>query len=240
MVTDRSPVKTYVICSAREWNRELAQRLSQRTGHQFELINRPEDLTAEKLNSLNATTVFFPHWSWIVPASVHTAFDCVMFHMTDLPYGRGGSPLQNLIVRGHKDTVMTAFLCSEEMDAGPVLLKQPLSLHGTAGEILVRANELIEQMIVEIIEQRPEPVPQKGEVVPFQRRTPADGNIARLDNLNQVYDYIRMLDAEGYPPAHIDIGAMRLEFRQASRSEDAVQADVTITLRTDPNPSETP
>ena len=237
-MTDRSPVETYVICSAREWNRELPQRLSQRTGHHFELIDRPEDLTAERLHNLKPATVFFPHWSWIVPPSVHTAFDCVMFHMTDLPYGRGGSPLQNLIVRGHKSTVMTAFLCSEEMDAGPVLLKRPLSLDGTARDILVRANDLIEEMIVEIIEKRPEPAPQEGEVVPFQRRTPADGNIARLDDLEQIYDYIRMLDAEGYPPAHIDIGAMRLEFCRASRSDDAVQADVTITLRTDTNKSE--
>ncbi len=26
-------------------------------------------------------------------------FECVCFHMTDVPYGRGGSPLQNLIIR---------------------------------------------------------------------------------------------------------------------------------------------
>ena len=239
-MTDRDMRKTYVICSTRAWNRELPLRLAQRTGHRFELIDQRENLTAERLHDLAPAAVFFPHWSWIVPPAIHTEFDCVMFHMTDLPYGRGGSPLQNLIVRGHKDTVMTAFLCREEMDAGPILLKRPLSLHGTAGEILVRANALIEEMIIEIIEQQPQPKAQQGEVVPFQRRTPADGDIAQLDDLERVYDYIRMLDAEGYPPAHIDIGALHLEFSRASRTPDAVEANVKITLRNDPNPQESP
>lgn len=30
------------------------------------------------------------------------------FHMTNFPYGRGGSPLQNLMKRGHHTTTITA------------------------------------------------------------------------------------------------------------------------------------
>ena len=47
--------------------------------------------------------------------------------MTDLPYGRGGSPLQNLIVRGHKHTMISAIKCVKELDAGPIYLKKPLT-----------------------------------------------------------------------------------------------------------------
>lgn len=227
-----------MICSAREWNRNLAQRLAKRTGQSFDLINRPEDLTAETLGRLEPTTVFFPHWSWIVPRSIHSTFECVMFHMTDLPYGRGGSPLQNLIVRGHQETVMTAFRCIDGMDAGPVFLKCPLSLGGSAEEILIRADALIEEMIVEIIEKQPEPIAQVGEPLAFRRRTPADGNLKDVESLQELHDYIRMLDAEGYPPAFLDIGAFRLEFTRTSRKRDAVQADVRITLRPDPSEPE--
>lgn len=238
-MTDHPTLSTYLICSARAWNRELPARLSQRTGHRFELIDRPDELTRERLQELAPAAVFFPHWSWIVPPSIHNAFDCVMFHMTDLPYGRGGSPLQNLIVRGHEDTVMTAFRCSGEMDGGPILLKRPLNLNGSAEEILIRAGALMEEMIIEIIEQCPEPVPQEGEAVSFRRRSPADGDISRLDELVRVFDHIRMLDAQGYPPAFVDIGALRLEFSRASRKRDAVLADVKITLQTDPKKSTT-
>ena len=55
--------------------------------------------------------------------------------MTDLPFGRGGSPLQNLITRGISKTKISALRCNEEIDAGPIYLKRPLSLHGSAEEI---------------------------------------------------------------------------------------------------------
>ncbi len=37
-------------------------------------------------------------------------------HMTDVPYGRGGSPLQNLIARGHTSTKLTAMRMTAEVD----------------------------------------------------------------------------------------------------------------------------
>ena len=37
-----------------------------------------------------------------------------------------------------------------------------------------------------------------------------------FDYLNKVYDYIRMLDAEGYPKAFLNFGNFRLEFLRAS------------------------
>lgn len=62
--------------------------------------------------------------------------------MTDVPYGRGGSPLQNLILAGHADTQLTALKMVEEMDAGPVYAKRPLSLEGKAQDIYEKAGEL--------------------------------------------------------------------------------------------------
>ena len=44
--------------------------------------------------------------------------------MTDLPYGRGGSPLQNLILKGKKTTKITAFKMIDKIDAGPIYLKK--------------------------------------------------------------------------------------------------------------------
>lgn len=67
----------------------------------------------------------------MVPEAVLIAAECVCFHMTDVPYGRGGSPLQNLIVRKHKKTKLTALKMTEEIDAGPVYCKRELSLDGS-------------------------------------------------------------------------------------------------------------
>ena len=82
--------------------------------------------------------------------------------MTDLPYGRGGSPLQNLIFRGHLETKITALRCIGELDAGPVYMKRPLSLNGSASEIFLRAADVVEKMIGEIVHTEPIPEPQKA------------------------------------------------------------------------------
>ena len=55
--------------------------------------------------------------------------------MTDLPYGRGGSPLQNLIMMGKRNTKLTAFKCVKKLDSGPIYLKKKLSLDGNLEEI---------------------------------------------------------------------------------------------------------
>lgn len=187
-----------------------------------------KELSLDNLESINPDFIFFPHWSWIIPEDIYTKYPCVIFHMTDLPYGRGGSPLQNLIVRGHEETMLSAIKCVSEVDAGPIYKKVPLSLKGTAEEVLQRASVLMEDLIVDIVNNHQNPIPQVGKVVSFLRRKPEDGDIAKLDNLEKIYDYIRMLDADGYPPAFIDTIGLRFNFSQAIWNGEILEAKVQI------------
>lgn len=222
----------HVIAYSRPWCRDLPARLNKKTGEDFIGIDSKEDLNVIYLKSINPKTIFFPHWSTFIPEEIYADYDCIIFHMTDLPYGRGGSPLQNLIVRGHKETVISAIRCVAELDAGPVYLKKPLSLLGSAEEIFLRANELIEEMIIKIIKNNIYPELQKGEAEIFKRRKPEDGDWSGVKSLDEVYDYIRMLDAEGYPSAFVRIGDYKLEFSKASRKVDTILADVKIIQET--------
>lgn len=221
---------TCVIASDRPWNRAMAQSLAARTGATFVHIADPAQLTAQRLAAIGPRFVFFPHWSHRIDATVHERFECVMFHMTDLPFGRGGSPLQNLIVRGIGETRISAFRCVHEMDAGPVYLKRPLALHGSAQEILLRAAGVIEDMIVELLHAPVVPVPQSGTPTVFRRRRPEDGDLIAASSLGQVFDMIRMLDAEGYPPAFLNAGPFTLEFSGAALEGDSVVAKVRFRL----------
>ena len=200
--------------------------------HGFEVVRIRERaaLTVEALLAERPSHVFFPHWSWIIPEAVHARFECVIFHMSDVPFGRGGSPLQNLIARGIYDTQLSALRCSDVLDGGPVYLKRPLSLHGSAEEIFVRAAHLMEGMVAEIVVGRVVPVAQVGEATVFARRRPQDGDIAPLATLEKVHDHIRMLDAEGYPPAFLRSGTLRLEFARSRLAHDHVDADVRISF----------
>lgn len=221
----------YVISVSRTWCETLAKDLTEKTGKDFCLINRKEDLTYERLSVIKPRYVFFPHWSYIIPSDVHENFECVIFHMTDVPFGRGGSPLQNLIVRGIYETKISAIKCAAKVDAGPVYMKQSLCLHGTAEEIYMRAAKVVEQMIVSIVQNEPIPVEQNGEIVCFTRRTPEDGNIANLTELEQVFDYLRMLDADGYPKAFLETEYFKLEFQRPALKYGKVVADVIITQK---------
>ncbi|WP_037353030.1 formyltransferase family protein [Selenomonas sp. FC4001] len=220
-----------VIASNKEWHRRYVAEIEARTSAKVLYWDDKQELTKEKLQKLQPEWVFFPHWSHIIPADVYENFRCVIFHMTDLPFGRGGSPLQNLIARGIYETKLSAIKCDKELDAGDVYKKVPLSLWGTAEEIYLRAAELTKEIIIDLVLNHVEPVPQSGNIVTFQRRKPADGNVELCDNLNQIFDYIRMLDADTYPKAFLETEKFRLEFSRASLLENEVLADVRITVK---------
>lgn len=222
---------TNVIVANRVWYEDMPERLAKKTGEDFLLISDKAALTVERLKAAGPRYVFFPHWSHIVPPEIYENFECVIFHMTDVPFGRGGSPLQNLIARGIYETKISAIRCVRELDAGPVYMKTPFSLHGSAEEIYMRASGVIEEMIVSTINEKPVPAAQVGEPVFFKRRTPEEGNIADLKELREVYDYVRMLDADGYPRAFIETEHLHLEFDRASLKHGSVTATVRITKK---------
>ena len=101
-------MSNYIVATIKEWNiKEFHEKTPKLPGN-WHLVSDKQELTIELINSLKPRYIFFPHWSWIVPEDILNNAECVCFHMSDVPYGRGGSPLQNLIVRGHKNTKITA------------------------------------------------------------------------------------------------------------------------------------
>lgn len=220
-----------VIVSNKEWHRKHVSEVSKCTASEVIYIDKKEDVTFENLQKLNPKYVFFPHWSYIIPSDVYENFECIVFHMTDLPFGRGGSPLQNLIERGIYETKISSLRVCKELDAGDIYIKRPLSLWGTAEEIYLRAGELTKEMMIEIIRNKLKPVSQTGEPVLFKRRKPEQSDISNLTELEKVFDYIRMLDADGYPHAYADVGKFHLEFERASLKDGYIRADVKISMK---------
>ena len=227
-----------VIATIKSWNIERAKALQEKYAgiHEIVIYTKKEEFTIENVKVLEPDYILMPHWSYIVPDEITQNWNCVVFHMTDLPYGRGGSPLQNLIVRGYKETKISAIKVTSTIDGGPVYMKKPLTLEGSAQEIFVRCSDVIfKEMIPKFLEERLEPVEQTGEPVLFKRRTEKDGEITSDMELDKIYDYIRMLDAEGYPRAYIEFGEYRLSFENAVLSEngDIVEAKVIFKKRSE-------
>jgi methionyl-tRNA formyltransferase len=132
-------------------------------------------------------------------------------------------------MRGHRSTKLTALRMVEVLDAGPVYARAHLSLEGSAEEIYIRASNLSAGIIREIVEQHPSPVEQEGSPVVFKRRKPSESQIPRVDSLAHLHDFVRMLDADGYPHAYLEHEGFRYEFGRAALFDGKIVADVTIT-----------
>ncbi len=217
----------FIVASSKPWHRQTFDSVSQKQPGKWCYVSTREEL-ASSLEQVTPRYIFFLHWNWLVPSSILESHECVCFHMTDVPYGRGGSPLQNLILDGQTLTMVTALRMVEEMDAGPVYAKRPMPLDGRAEEIYLRAGELCWQMINWIIETEPLPVPQVGEATPFRRRKPEQSLLPTKGELATIYDFIRMLDAPTYPLAFLDHGEFRMEFSHAELDQDEILAQVVI------------
>ena len=224
-----------ILATSKIWNPALHENLEKRTSKEFISVTSPIELTANNLAKIQPEYIFFPHWSYIIPPEIFKYHECIIFHMTDLPYGRGGTPLQHLILNKANQTKISALRCEAEIDSGPIYLKKSMTLEGKAQEIYYRATLIIEDMIAEIIAKKLTPRPQQGTPVIFQRRTPDQGNIVELNELETVYNYIRMLDAEHYSAAFIETENLRFEFTDAKLGNDKISAHVTIQLKREEN-----
>lgn len=216
--------KKYIIASEKVWHDGMHLSLNQMNSGEFMHISNKQDLNIDNLRLINPEYIFFPHWSHLIPESIYSEFECVVFHMTDLPYGRGGSPLQNLIMEGIEDTKLTAIKVVKELDAGPVYMKRELSLSGSANDIFRRAASVVESMIREMTQKPCRPIPQVGEVTIFKRRAPWQSNLKEVSSKKVLFDMVRMLDADGYPHAFIEIDNFRIEFTQVAENNDGLSA----------------
>ena len=222
-------MQTYLVAAKHSWNKRAYERCSTRLPGHWALITNPAEFSLELVRDLNPRYIFFPHWSAQVSAEIVRDYECVCFHMTDVPYGRGGSPLQNLIARDHKSTKLTALRMTENFDEGPVYQKRSIMLDGAAHAIFERVALLTWDMIADIVEQEPVPLPQVGIPVVFKRRRPDESCIPERGELVTLFDHIRMLDADGYPRAYLNYGGWTIEFRDAEMDDSCVKARVKIT-----------
>lgn len=227
-----------IVCGGRPWCKETFDICEEYLEGEWAYVTSPAMLL-EYIDQYNSCVehIFFVHWSWIVPETVYSKFNCIVFHPSDVPYGRGGTPVQTLIQQGFTETMLSAIEMTGEIDAGPVYLKRPLSLvASSAEEIYVRMARVAASMIVYMYDHGfGVPQPQAGAIATFKRRTPkmSEMPVENINTLEEAYDFIRMLDAQDYPAAFLTIGNLRLEFRRVVYYHDRLVSDVVIRVEND-------
>ncbi len=213
-------MQTIVIATIKEWNIENYFKLKKiyQQKYNFHLITDKQELTQENMNKLNPKYIFFPHWSWIISEDIYDNYECIVFHMTDLPYGRGGTPFQNLVMNEVYDTKISALRVDGGIDSGDIYFKEDFNIAiGSAEENFIRLSTIVFiKMIPKFLEENLTPKKQSGQIVEFKRRKADESDLIRLKkkSLYKLYDFIRMLDADGYPKAYIKLDKITIEFSE--------------------------
>lgn len=222
----------YIVVSDRPWSKQVFdQKISKLPGEWHFLVSL-DHFGWETIQFVKPKYIFFLHWSQIVPKDIVEQYTCICFHPTALPYGRGGSPVQNMIFTGHEYTRVTMFKMTNKVDAGPWYDCRQLSLLGTAEEIYLRMAETAYCMIENLIrDSAPQFIEQddREERVVFKRRKPEQSKVLEYFPLDDLFRFIQMLDAEGYPKAFFEYAGFRFELSRASLKTGRLLADVTIT-----------
>ena len=214
-----------IIASSKKWFK-IDKKLYKQ--HEVMEITKSSELTKANIDNYCPNFIFFPHWSWAVPESIYLHNRCILFHTAPLPYGRGGSPIQNLILNGYTKAPVCALEMEAELDAGNILGKFDIDLNGKLSDIFTRMNMAINILIKEIITSYPKPSPQKGEVVKFKRLKEADNEIPKELSINQIFDRIRMLDDDEYPNAFMIKDNYKIEFFNAEKSGETLNCMAKI------------
>ena len=156
-----------VIANSKNWftlNNDLFEK------HDIRVIKKKIDLTEKKLKQFSPDFIFFPHWNWIVSEKIHKKYRCIVFHTAPLPFGKGGSPIQNLILKGFSEAPVCALKMTNKLDSGPIYAKENISLDGSLKNIFKRINKVVNHFIEEFIIHLPKPKQQiSGTKVLFKR-----------------------------------------------------------------------
>jgi len=218
----------YVVATIKRWHIEkFAEVKNSYPGNWF-LITQKDALTYDWLDAIKPRYVFLPHWSWLIKSEIFEKFECVVFHSGYLPNDRGGSIFQYKIMSGETHLQMNAIKVNKGIDTGDVYMKRDLCLNGSVEEVYLRTADIIfDDMIPYIIENEPTPVPQTDKGTIFRRRNPDQSEI-KVENLKDLHNFIRALDADTYPSAFIQSGKLKFEFTRSSLRTGYIEANVKI------------
>lgn len=211
-------------------SRALYEKVSAKNPQDWTWIKRKEEV--QEIDSFEQVFVF--RWPHIIREELLQAGKFIGFHTSNLPHGRGGSPLQNQIVDGIIESKINAIELVKEIDAGPIYTSRSITLQGTIEDIWTTLANVASDIIIDIVKNKPRPIEQQGTTsTTYKRRR--DNSLPTLDtSLEKLHRFVQMLDGEGYPRAFLEIGDIKIEFERASIKDGSVLCDARITVKSEP------
>ncbi len=121
-----------------------------------------------------------------------------VIHESDLPRGRGWSPLAWQVLEGKNKITVTLFEADDTVDSGPIYGQKILALEGH--ELNDEITRKVGQIKCELINHawewglKDEPIKQQGEATYYHRRTPEHSRIDPEMPLSRQFDLLRICE----------------------------------------------
>lgn len=127
----------------------------------------------------------------------------LVVHESDLPKGKGWSPLTWQILEGKNEIPITLFEAAEGVDSGVIYFQDTIHLEGNElnYEIKNKQGEVTNDLIIKFINSYPNVTgkEQKGEESFYPKRTPKDSELDIHKSIEEQFNLLRVCDNERYP-----------------------------------------
>lgn len=129
----------------------------------------------------------------------------LVVHESDVPRGRGWSPMTWQVLEGASSYVVTLMEAVDDVDAGPVFLQTEVQLEGTelVDELrLLQANAtlgLCRAFVSGYPDSGDHPREQEGTPTYYPRRRPDDSRLDPQKTLAEHFNLLRVVDNDRYP-----------------------------------------
>jgi methionyl-tRNA formyltransferase len=138
----------------------------------------------------------------------------IVIHESDLPKGKGMSPLSWQILEGKNKIPITLFEAAQSVDAGEIYLQDYLVFEGHELVDELRHKQAMKtfEMCLEFVKKYPniasEGKKQVGQSTYYDCRTPADSKLDIDKTIRNQFNLLRIVDNNNYP-AFFDMGDYR-------------------------------
>ena len=169
------------------------------SGHKVVHVYRSEDL-------ISADFCFYLSFSRIVSQVILSKFsNNLVVHESNLPHGRGWSPLTWQILESKKEIAIVLFEASEHVDSGPIYIKNYMRFKGD--ELVDQLRDIQATATINLCREFIDNYPavlsgagkQQGKSSFYAKRTPLDSQLDPTKSLLEQFNLLRVADNYAYP-----------------------------------------
>ncbi len=129
----------------------------------------------------------------------------LVVHESNLPEGKGFSPLTWQVLEGNNRIPVVLFEAIEELDAGPIYLIDELVFEGheLIDEMREQQGNKTVELCSKFVDMYPDVIdmarPQKGQESFYEQRIPEDSCLNPDKNITEQFNLLRVIDNKRYP-----------------------------------------